>query len=368
MVTVYAFLVAGSSLLFLTAGITAAFRRAHVGGLREKARRGDMRSSALYAVTVQYTHYLVLAFIAEVLAIAAMYAGCLTLLGPAMGFAATLAGAAYVWLWATAIGRQPKSFFSRLAAGLSPGIYRVMNGLYPILRPLSRLAGSVAAPGSLRLANSKEVIKLLEKQRKHTKNQARAAELGMIISMVGFADKTVEDVFLPKKAVRQVKSDELVGPLLLDELYKTGQTQFPVVEADDGLVIGVLDLWDVHDVRDQGGNPVSTYMRRDITYMHEEATLHEALQAFVRTRQHTYVVINSFEEFSGIVTVEDIVAHMTGGVPEGAFDQYDNISAVARHAEQAARQTRSKRRPGAKPASGKDSAQASSKKQKSSVK
>jgi CBS domain containing-hemolysin-like protein len=63
--------------------------------------------------------------------------------------------------------------------------------------------------------------------------------------------------------------------------------------------------------------------------VHEDFTLYQALQAFLKTKHHLFLVVNSFEELVGILTIEDVLEQMIGKPIVDEFDRYDDLRAVA---------------------------------------
>jgi CBS domain containing-hemolysin-like protein len=70
-------------------------------------------------------------------------------------------------------------------------------------------------------------------------------------------------------------------------------------------------------------------MHGSVYYVHENDSLSEALHAFFVTNHPLFVVVNSFEEFVGVLTVESILRQLLGHVPGDDFDQYTDLAAVA---------------------------------------
>ncbi len=70
-------------------------------------------------------------------------------------------------------------------------------------------------------------------------------------------------------------------------------------------------------------------MSRKLTYVHEDFTLMRVLQAFLKTKRHLFLVVNSFEELVGIITIEDVLEQMIGRPIVDEFDKYDDLRAVA---------------------------------------
>ena len=70
-------------------------------------------------------------------------------------------------------------------------------------------------------------------------------------------------------------------------------------------------------------------MSDKVYYLHENDSLSTALHAFYTTNHPIFVVVNSFEEFVGIITVEGLLDQLLGHVPGEDFDQYSDLAAVA---------------------------------------
>jgi CBS domain containing-hemolysin-like protein len=74
---------------------------------------------------------------------------------------------------------------------------------------------------------------------------------------------------------------------------------------------------------------VSDIMSKDVRYIHEEESLDQALRAFLKTHHHLFVVVNNFEEFVGVLSIEDVLEEIIGKEIVDEFDAYDDLRAVA---------------------------------------
>jgi magnesium and cobalt transporter len=113
----------------------------------------------------------------------------------------------------------------------------------------------------------------------------------------------------------------------MGELHASGHSRFPVYEVKKDNIVGVLYLHDLVATKRSG--TVSNIMRRKVTYVHEDFTLYQTLQAFIKTKQHLFIVVNSFEEYVGIITIEDVLERVIGKLIVDEFDRYDDLRAVA---------------------------------------
>ncbi len=135
-------------------------------------------------------------------------------------------------------------------------------------------------------------------------------------------------MLVPRHTVTSVHESDTIGPILMDELATSGHQRFPVLNKDKELV-GILHLQDV--LENTHGDTVGNVMQANLHYIHEDHPLEQALHAMLSTGQSLLVVINSKEEYVGIIGIEDVVEQIIGHRLTSEFDQYDNRAAVAAH-------------------------------------
>ncbi|HET9850082.1 MAG TPA: CBS domain-containing protein [Candidatus Saccharimonadales bacterium] len=160
----------------------------------------------------------------------------------------------------------------------------------------------------------------------------KEAELKMAFNALTFGDKAVSDVMTPLRQVRLVGEDETAGPMLMDELHKTGFSRFPVAargsaRAANPSIIGTLYLKDLLGY--EGSGSVRELMDKKVFYISETQSLRDALAGFLKTHHHLLVVVNNFEEVVGILSLEDVLEQIIGEKIVDEFDLYDDLRAVA---------------------------------------
>jgi len=113
----------------------------------------------------------------------------------------------------------------------------------------------------------------------------------------------------------------------MSDLHTSGLSRFPVYDGKKDNIVGILYLHDLVGTKRTG--TVQGIMSTKLTYVHEDFSLYQTLQAFIKTKQHLFVVVNSFEEFVGIITIEDVLEQMIGKLIVDEFDKYDDLRSVA---------------------------------------
>jgi len=156
-------------------------------------------------------------------------------------------------------------------------------------------------------------------------------EKKLILASLKFDGRIVGEVMTPKSVVETVKRNEILGPLVLDDLHKTGHSRFPVIDEDIDHVVGILYVRDVLtlDTTKKHTAKVETAMSKRVYYIREDHSLEQALTAFLSTHHHLFIVINEFRETVGILTLEDTLEALLGRKIIDEFDAHDDMRVVA---------------------------------------
>lgn len=158
-----------------------------------------------------------------------------------------------------------------------------------------------------------------------------ADEKSLVHHALEFDTKTVREIMTPRSVIDSIGKNELLNPLVLDQLHKTGHSRFPVIDHDIDHVVGMLYLHDilVVDSSKKHTARVDSVMESKVYYVHEDQTLDRALAAFLRTHHHLFVVVNEYRETVGIVSLEDVIETLIGKKIVDEFDMHDDLRAVA---------------------------------------
>lgn len=229
----------------------------------------------------------------------------------------------FAWLPAT----QVTGYGQWLAKTITPAIEWLLRTLHPVLVRAGQL---VRTKGKLSvhtgLYQKEDLIELLDQQNGQLDNRITPSELMFARTALMFEEKVVRDIMTPRRVVKMVGADESVGPLLMDELHKSGFSRFPVFEKKDQIV-GTLYLRSLVEKKATG--KVKDLMDKKVFYVNEGQPLGHVLNAFIKTKHHLFIVVNEFEEISGVITIEDVIEQLIGRQIVDEFDKYDNLREVA---------------------------------------
>lgn len=117
-------------------------------------------------------------------------------------------------------------------------------------------------------------------------------------------DTAVSDIMTPWKGVASVDSKELLGPLVLDDLHKSGHYRFPAVEKSSQDIVGVLDIRSLVDVSVSNHTQrVDHAMSREVPTVHENELLPLALDVVYEADLQIAIVVDDNSEPVGLLTI-----------------------------------------------------------------
>jgi CBS domain containing-hemolysin-like protein len=154
-------------------------------------------------------------------------------------------------------------------------------------------------------------------------------EKKLILNGLHFTERKVEQIMTPRGVVETIPNDELLGPLTLDELHRTGHSRFPVIDGDIDHIVGILHVRELLTLGSRQSHTARQAMEEKVYYIHQDQTLQHALAAFIKTRHHLFIVVNEYRETAGIVTLEDCIEALLGRKIVDEFDLHDDLRVVA---------------------------------------
>jgi len=131
----------------------------------------------------------------------------------------------------------------------------------------------------------------------------------LVMGAIEFTNRKVSDIMTKKSNIISVKSSDMVGPKLLDELHQSGHMVFPVMKAKN--IVGMLHVEDVATF-DQGEKMVTDVMRRVPVNINKDATLEETLVRMKDDHSFQLLATNDEGELVGLIDICDIVDVLLG--------------------------------------------------------
>ena len=294
--------------LILVRSLRPARSRFSVSELRRREVAGDkaaghaLRREELLPLVQSFRPYI------EAVLLAMLTALLIFLLGQARGVATSLLAIPFYIQLARvpAIGRLSNALFAQRET-------KIYDMLYKKQRIWITLFGrSHEEAQGFRVGSREELLDLIE-----TANHAVLGEgdKKLLMATASFHSRRVSDIMTPREDIVSVHGRELLGPLVLDDLHKSGHSCFPVVQGDIDTVIGVLDISNLVTLEVKRSVSAAKAMTPKVLYIRGDETLSAALDTLVRAKSHLLIVVDKDGKTAGLVSLGDIIAAMTGQNP-----------------------------------------------------
>ena len=134
----------------------------------------------------------------------------------------------------------------------------------------------------------------------------------LLLHSLKFDERIVADVMTRTGEIDTIDRRELLGPLVLDDLHKTGHSVFPVTDGGIDQVVGVLSIAGFLSLDSKRSITAEKSMTPHVERVNETASLRSALKVFLRTHQHLLIVTNDQGETVGVLSLHDIMTALFG--------------------------------------------------------
>jgi len=233
---------------------------------------------------------------------------CLVLLGMAAWQVWGIVVSVAVWLVGGAVVRwKPLHGYAMKTYGnFEPQLLAFVEGS-PIVGRLARTENYV--PHDQHVESVEHLLHLVD-QSAHilTSDQRELIRRG-----VHWHETLVRAVMTPVVDIVSVKSGELIGPLMLDDLHRSGHDRFPVFRGTIDNVVGVLDITELLEISSvKRSETAEKAMLPKVLRIESDEPLPAALALLQKGRQHMLIVVNDEGKTVGLVTLADIAGALLG--------------------------------------------------------
>lgn len=133
-----------------------------------------------------------------------------------------------------------------------------------------------------------------------------AERRALIHSALEFTGLTAEDAMSGRRSIYPVDKSEVLGPLLLDELYKTGKAAFVVTDGGLDDIVGVLKLERLTSLDMVDSPTVIKAMSPEVHDTQIDTPITDAL-AYLRSSRAPFLVVKDGEKTAGLLTMDNIL-------------------------------------------------------------
>ena len=132
-----------------------------------------------------------------------------------------------------------------------------------------------------------------------------------IAAVMSFEDRKVEDLMVPKSKIVFVNAKDVLGPLVLDKLYKSGFTNFPVVDNNEK-VQGIIHTEALNALEIKKTDRAEKYMDKNVNYLHTTDTLSFAVEEIERTNSYYFLILAPDNSLAGFFTIQMLLDYLLG--------------------------------------------------------
>ena len=145
------------------------------------------------------------------------------------------------------------------------------------------------------------------------KNILSVEDREKIAAIMSFGDRRVGDLMTGKEQIVFVKKDEVLGPLTLDKLYRSGFTSFPVVDNKEK-VVGIIHTEALNALEIKETDRADKYMDKKVNYLKANDTLSTAVEEIERTNCYYFLATDENERLVGCFTIQMLLEYLVGKV------------------------------------------------------
>ncbi len=138
----------------------------------------------------------------------------------------------------------------------------------------------------------------------------------------------VLDIMLPRRKMMFVHTKDVLGPVLLDELHRSGAKIFPVLDKNSQ-ICGMLnrDIFDVSKIAEDSS--VLKHLDERVVYVRTDYSIMLALETLLRNSTDVCIVIDEKMRVRGFLTLSTILGHILPKLNDVASDEIDDSDATA---------------------------------------
>lgn len=153
-----------------------------------------------------------------------------------------------------------------------------------------------------------EFIELLKRT---PKNILSSNDRNRIAAIMSFDTRNINDLMANKDSIIFVKASEILGPLTLDKLYKSGYTSFPVIDHTKK-VIGILHTEALNTLEIKKTDRAEKYLDPHVHYLHSADSLQFVVEEIERTNSYYFLVLDEQESLAGFFTIQMLLDYLLG--------------------------------------------------------
>lgn len=243
--------------------------------------------------------------------------------GISFAIAFTMVSAAHIVLGELA----PKSWAIQRSERVTLGLIYPLHWFYIIFKPiifvlngfagkLLKVVGIEPAHGHENVHSGDELRMLM--QSSGDSGVLNEVEVELAGRVLGFAEKTVEDVMVPRVDIVGLDATRPL-PENIQVAQEKPFSRYPVYNGDQDDIVGFVHIKDLMKLAPDSDAAITSVIRPPM-YVPESKQLDQMLRDFQREKTHMAIVMDEYGGTAGLVTLENVIEQIVGDIA----DEYDD--------------------------------------------
>ncbi len=316
------------SLSALFSGLTLGLMGLSAHELKRKAELGDKNAEKVYKVRLDGNLLLTALLIGNVAvnSVLSIFLSSLT-----SGVVAALLATALIVIFGEIIPQAVFSRFAlRLGARFAPLVRVLIFVLYPVIAPVAFVLDKLLGEELPTIYSKKELIKLIEEHEDAGDSEIDEDEERILKGALTFSEKLVKDVMTPETVIESYSINQKIDKEFIKRVKESGFSRFPIFDEQNEEVIGILHATDLIGLDGEEGKQISELQLSDPEFVSENEALDNALNKFLKSRKHLFIVKNEFGTVVGVLSLEDIVEEILEQEIVDERDKHEDLREFAR--------------------------------------
>ncbi|MFA4941500.1 MAG: hemolysin family protein [Patescibacteria group bacterium] len=314
------------SLSALFSGLTLGFFSLNKDDLERKAELGNKQAKKVYNIRKKGNLLLCTLLIGNV----AVNSTLSIFLGSiASGFIAGITATALIVIFGEIIPQAVFSRYALITGAKFAWLARIfVTILFPICWPLAWVLDKILGAEMPTVYSKHELMKIIEDHEDLEESEVDKDEERIVKGALSFSNKTAQDIMTPRTEIFSLSIDQKLDQATVKKIFKSGHSRIPVYEEKFDNIVGLLYAKDLI-LSDNRKKNLSKIIHEKVIFIKNTKPLDSLFNAFKRTKNHLFVVLDENDIVSGLVTIEDVLEEIIGDEIVDEYDRHEDLRKVA---------------------------------------
>jgi len=191
----------------------------------------------------------------------------------------------------------------------------VVSAVEALVRAILRLCGLSLVEKDAGVTGHEELMGAVDIL--HREGEVERAERDMFGGLLELAEIPVSDIMVHRTKMQMIDAD-LPPEEVVREAMDSAYTRMPIFRGEPDNIVGVLHAKDLLRAYVAAGADATKLNIAEIAlepwFIPESTTLRDQLQAFLRRKTHSALVVDEYGVVQGLVTLEDVIEEIVGDI------------------------------------------------------